>query len=297
MPSKLIEPPSPQLIMVLKYKVFFSKRQGVNRTVPAGQDDLKWVPTSSTLIYGEKDAVLVDTQLTIPAINELVAWTVASGLNVTWIYITHPHGDHFFGNTAILEQFPNAKVVAVSEVAAGMLREASAERQKMWKDLFPGQIPTKITTDRTVVRNEFELEGEKLMVVRTGHTDTDNTTTLWVPSIGLAVVGDAVYNNTHPFLGDSPTKESRQEWIAALEKIASLNPKVVISGHGDPSKGFTPQAISDTKAYLEDFERVHEETKTPEELYHEMLKLYPGRLNPGSLWGGSNLVKNKDKAY
>ena len=29
-------------------------------------------------------------------------------------------------------------------------------------------------------------------------------------------------------------------------------------------------------------------TRTPEELYAEMLKLYPQRANPGSLWGGAN---------
>ena len=70
----------------------------------------------------------------------------------------------------------------------------------LWEKLFPNQIPQKLKIAQPLSRDHFELEGERLEVVRTGHTDTDDTTTLWVPSIKLAVTGDAVYANTNPFL-------------------------------------------------------------------------------------------------
>jgi glyoxylase-like metal-dependent hydrolase (beta-lactamase superfamily II) len=38
----------------------------------------------------------------------LVEWAAASGRNLTTIYITHGHGDHFFGTGALLNHFPNA---------------------------------------------------------------------------------------------------------------------------------------------------------------------------------------------
>jgi hypothetical protein len=41
--------------------------------------------------------------------------------------------------------------------------------------------------------DEIDLEGNKLVVVQVGHTDTDDTTCLHVPSIGLVAAGDAVY--------------------------------------------------------------------------------------------------------
>ncbi|CVL11174.1 Zn-dependent hydrolase [Fusarium proliferatum] len=277
--------------MGLQYKVFFSKRNSATRTGPAGHDHLKWVPTSSTLIYGDQDAVLVDAQLTSKASNELLDWVVESGKNITHIYVTHAHGDHFFGSAPILERFPKATLVATPEVVARMKLETAPERMTgLWEKLFPGQIPPNLRLAEPLHQDHLELEGERLEVVRTGHTDTDDTTTLWVPSLRLAVTGDAVYANTHPYLGESGTAIKRSEWIKALDIIAALQPKHVVGGHSDPSRPFGFEAIGDTKTYLEGFERLSAETETAKELYDCMMDIYPDRLNPGSLWAGAILV-------
>jgi glyoxylase-like metal-dependent hydrolase (beta-lactamase superfamily II) len=89
--------------MPLHHSTFFSKRPSATRTTPAGSEDLKWVPTSSTLIYGAHDAVLVDSQLTTQAAADLTAWVVATSKNLTAIYITHAHGDHHFGTSTLLK--------------------------------------------------------------------------------------------------------------------------------------------------------------------------------------------------
>ena len=57
-----------------------------------------------------------------------------------------------------------------------------------------------------------------------GETDTAQSTCLYVPSIGLIVGGDAVYNGIHPYLGETDT-QSRLEWISALDKLEALKPK------------------------------------------------------------------------
>ncbi|KAL5585701.1 hypothetical protein FOVSG1_013393 [Fusarium oxysporum f. sp. vasinfectum] len=277
--------------MGLQYKVFFSKRDSATRSGPAGHDHLKWVPTSSTLIYGDKDAVLVDAQLTTKASNELLEWVIESGKNVTHIYVTHAHGDHFFGSAPILERFPKAVLVATPEVVAKMGQETAPERLSgLWEKLFPGQIPPTLRVAEPLEQDYLELEGEKLVVVRTGHTDTDDTTTLWVPSIQLAVTGDAVYANTHPYLGESGAASKRKEWVKALDTIAALQPKHVVGGHSDPSRSFGIEAVEDTKTYFENFEKVSAETKTAEELYARMMEIYPDRINPGSLWAGAILI-------
>ncbi len=87
----------------LNWDVFTIKRPGLSRDLPAGREELMWVANSSTLLYGEQDAVLVDTFLTIEQSQILVDRILASGKNLTAIYITHAHGDHFFGLAPLLK--------------------------------------------------------------------------------------------------------------------------------------------------------------------------------------------------
>ena len=54
----------------LKWAVLTSKRAGLNRDVPPGQEQWMWVANSSTLISGRRDAILVDTFLTIEQIAD-----------------------------------------------------------------------------------------------------------------------------------------------------------------------------------------------------------------------------------
>jgi hypothetical protein len=73
--------------------------------------------------------------------------------------------------------------------------------------------------------NVINLEGQDLVSVPLGFTDTASTTCLHVPSIGLIVAGDAAYNGDHLHLSESPDEQKRQEWIAAVDKMESLNPR------------------------------------------------------------------------
>ncbi len=130
-------------------------------------------------------------------------------------------------------------------------------------------------------------------MVNTGFTDTAQSTSPYVPSIGLLVGGDAVYNGIHPYLAETNTG-SRLEWISSLDKLKSLKPRAVIAGHKVPENTDEPRIISETRQYLRDFNRLDEVTTTARELYDTMLELYPGRANPGSLWGGANTAK-KDR--
>jgi len=281
--------------MSLSYEVCVTKRPGVLANVPAGLDNLKWVPTSSVLIYGANDAVLVDVPLTVSMTKEVVDWVVASGKDVKYIYITHPHGDHYFGVGMILEVFPNAKPIATKEAVERMKLEIKREKTDaaFWNTRFKGEIPPNLVLPEALDGDLFELEGQKLEIVRTGHTDTDDTTTLFVPSIGLAVTGDAVYNNVYPYLNESGSKELRAEWRAALDKIAALKPKAVVCGHKDPSKDDSPSAIDETREYLETLERMNNEISSVEEFYSRALELFPGRINPGSLWGAVNTLQKE----
>jgi glyoxylase-like metal-dependent hydrolase (beta-lactamase superfamily II) len=275
----------------LRYKVFTVTRPGLNRDVPPGKEPLMWVANSATLIYGEQDAVLVDTFLTVEQCNGLADVIVASGKTLKAIYVTHAHGDHFFGIKVLQDRFPDLKALATPDVVAKMKLQITPEKlNSRWRKLFPNQIPDLISIADPLEGNEIDLEGRKLVVVRVGHTDTDDTTCLHVPSIELVVAGDAVYNGIHPFLNES-NRQTRLEWIAALDKIDALKPSAVVAGHKIPGNDDSPKNVEETRQYIRDFIRLNDATTTAREFYDRMLELYPDRANPGSLWSSAAAAK------
>ncbi|MFZ6648810.1 MBL fold metallo-hydrolase [Undibacterium sp. TJN25] len=275
----------------LRYKVFTATRPGLSRDLPPGKESLMWVANSSTLIYGERDAVLVDTFLTVEQCKGLADQIAATGKTLKAIYVTHAHGDHFFGLKVLQDRFPNAKALAMPAVVATMKIQSTPEKlDARWRKLFPNQLSDVISVAEPMEGNEIELEGNKLVVVNVGHTDTDNSTVLHVPSIGLVAAGDAVYNGIHPFLIES-NRQNRLEWIAALDKIEALKPVNVVAGHKIPTNDDNPRNIAETRQYIRDFIRINDETKTARELYDKMLALYPDRANPGSLWSSAAAAK------
>ena len=164
----------------------------VTRDLPPGVREAYFQAMASTLIYGVRDAVLVDAFMTVKQANTLADWVAAKNKNLTTIYITHGHGDHWFGVGTLLERFPNARAVATLNVVKVMRQNTSPEfLDKVWKAAFPGQIPDKFVIAEELKGNVIDLEGQELVAVELGHTDTDQTTCLNVPSIGLVVAGDA----------------------------------------------------------------------------------------------------------
>ena len=149
-----------------------------------------------------------------------------------------------------------------SGVVARMKLQITPEKLNgRWRKLFPNQISDVISIADPLQGDEIELEGNKLVVVKVGHTDTDDTTCLHVASIGLVVAGDAVYNGIHPFLNES-NRQTRLEWIAALDKIDSLKPSAVIAGHKIPGNDDSPRNVEETRQHIRDFIRLNDTTKT-----------------------------------
>ncbi len=275
----------------LKWEVLTSKRSGLARDVPPGKEALMWVANSSTLISGERDAILVDTFLTKEQSQALVAWVAASGKNLIAIYITHGHGDHFFGLAPLLEKFPHARAVASPEVVEAMQKNlAPATVDNFWRKLFPGQVPDRLIAAEPIENDELTLEGRELVMVNAGRTDTAPSTCLYVPSVGLLVAGDVVYNGIHPFLAETTTA-SRRELIATLDGLATLRPRAVIAGHKVPENDDDPRIIGWTRQYLRDFNRLDKITTSARQLYDAMLQLYADLANPGSLWRSANAAK------
>ncbi len=275
----------------LHYETLLVRREGLTRDLPAGDnEDLRWVANSATLIFGDHDAVLVDTFTTIEQNERLIEWVKAHGRNLTHIYLTHGHGDHVYGIGQLLQAFPGAQAVATAGTVAEARLQASDEyRDGFWGRLFPGQIPQPVIPAE-LAGDTIRLEEHELRVIEAGHTDTTGTTVLWCPDLRLIVAGDVVYNHTHMYLAETTTT-SRQEWIASLAKLKDLDPLNVVAGHKQPDYDDDPVNIDESIRYLTDFNAVEAQATTATELYEGVLRNHPRRANPGSLWGAAKLFK------
>jgi glyoxylase-like metal-dependent hydrolase (beta-lactamase superfamily II) len=243
------------------------------RPKPFGEP-LGFDPITSTLIFGEHDAVLVDAMMTVAEAEALGDWVALHNRNLETIYITHAHFDHFYGLSILLDCFPGARAIATPKTVEGIQMYLSPAVQRLARRLFPGQVPTKLIGPELYEHDTFTLEGHELRIVEQGHTDSVDTTSLYVPSIGLVAAGDVVYNRCRIYVGDT-TPRSRKNWIAALDRLAALNPAMVVAGHKKPGAPDSPSAIQDTKRYLEDFDRLQKTAASDQELFDQMTELYP----------------------
>jgi glyoxylase-like metal-dependent hydrolase (beta-lactamase superfamily II) len=243
------------------------------RPKPFGEP-LGFDPMTSTLIFGEYDAVLVDAMTTAAEAEALADWIALHNRNLETIYITHAHFDHFYGLSILLDRFPRARAVATPKTLNAMQMSFTPPVERLARRLFPGQLAAKFVAPEPYEHNTFTLEGEELRIIEQGHTDSADTTSLYVPSIGLVVAGDVVYNQCHMYVGDT-TSESRKNWVAALDRLAALEPSIVVAGHKKPGAPDSPSAIEDTKRYLLDFDRLQKTATSDEELFNKMTELYP----------------------
>ena len=134
-----------------------------------------------------------------------------------------------------------------------------------------------------IAEPEFELDGQLVRVVSVGQGDTEHSTFFHVPSAEAVVAGDIVYNNVHMMQFET-NEEKREAWIASLDAIAALEPKIVVAGHKRAGSPDLPENISASQQYLRDFTRIAKERDTIEDLVSGMMELHGDRDNPHTLW-------------
>ena len=256
------------------YDVFTAPEKPFAAPPPAVGDAPAWDPTTSTLIFGARDAVLVDPLMTIPEATALADWVGLHDRRLTTIYITHGHGDHYFGLPVVLDRFPDARPVAAPGTVGHMRKHDNQPPDNSIRAQFPGQIADTIPLPEPLESPEIPIEDSVIEVIDTGHTDTLDTTSLHMPDLGLIVSGDVAYNHCHMYVGDT-TADSRAEWIAALDRLAALRPTAVVAGHKDPTQGNPPAILAESRDYLEYYGQLREEALSDQQLFDAMVDRYP----------------------
>ena len=264
----------------LGYDVFVNEPPPQDGSLPNGEPK-RFSPMASTLIYGSDDAVLTDPGMTEDQAEALGDWVAAKDRNLTDIFVTHGHGDHWFAAGLLAERF-GARVVATTGTITQM-HGSVATRPLLWDKVYTG-IPPSSVTAVTVPGNRFTLEGHDLVMVEVGHTDSDDTSVLHVPDLGLVVAGDAIYNGVHMYLGQSAVG-GFGPWRAAIDKVEALQPRHIVCGHQnkqlDDDAGRT---IAQTRQYLDDADELLRTETTAVGFFNAKIERYPAYLGRWVLW-------------
>jgi len=228
---------------------------------------------TSTLITGEKEAVLIDAQFTLADAKAVAARVQATGKALTTVYVTHAHPDHYFGFPALKEAFPEAKLVALPATIADIEKTWEA-KVKQWKPLYKEAITDQPIVPEPLAGTSIELEGAQLEIVGDLQGDAAGNSYVWIPSLATVVTGDIVYDQVFPWTAET-TPETRTAWSATLDKLTALGAKSVVPGHQKPEQKQDPSNLQFTQGYLKAYDTALASSKTPEELQAKVKAQYP----------------------
>ncbi|MFY0524150.1 MBL fold metallo-hydrolase [Archangium gephyra] len=185
---------------------------------------------TSTLITGEKEAVLVDAQFTLSEAHRLVAKVLESGKTLKTILITHGHPDHYFGLEVVRAAFPQAKVVATPAVIKEMKAHAPAQLAQ-WKPMYGSNLTSKPVFPSALTADALELEGQRLELINVNGGESEAGTAVWIPSTQTLIASDAAYQQVHAYLVGVDAAR-RAQWLKNIEQLDKRGATTVIPATG-----------------------------------------------------------------
>lgn len=264
----------------------------LNYHVFMSSEDHMGLGVASTIIYGEKEAVLVDAQFTLSNAHRLVAEILELNRHLTHIYITHVHPDHFLGLPILKQAFPDAKVVSI-EASANDVNASGDFKIDYWGNKVLGNngAKSKVFVE-TLKEPAIMLEGERLDILGPYQGDAPNSSVVWVPSLRLLVASDLIFDHSHAWLSAGKTPALREAWLEALDELEALKPVVVVPGHAPSNEYLSPASINYTRQYIKTFIAKLDETSNSAELMKEMRRIYPDAKLGFALEYSAKIIKD-----
>ncbi len=164
---------------------------------------------------------------------------------VKWVVNVNSQNHYWLGNGYFKSL--GATILASNE-AERVMRKMGAQQLEANKTLLrekaDGTVlayPTELTADR----RELKLGKTTVQLLHFGPAHTPGDLAVWLPQQKILFAGDIVY--TERLLAVIPIGNSAN-WVQAFDKLAALNPKTIVPGHGRPAT--IDVARRDTRDYL-----------------------------------------------
>ena len=228
---------------------------------------------NSSLVYGEKEAMVIDAGFTRADALRIAANVLDSGKQLKIIFVSQADPDYYFGVETLKEIFPQAEVLATAAVL-DKLSAKVAGKMAFWAPKMVANAPKIPLLPKVMTGNTLTIDGEKIEV----HGQQGilaHRPYLWIPSLKAIVGNIGVFGNLHVWTADTQSLTERAAWLAQLDEMAALNPSVVVPGHMQSGTKIDISAIQYTKRYLQTFEKNAGTSKNSAELIASMKKAYP----------------------
>ena len=248
---------------------------------------------NSTLIMGEKDAVLLDTGFTRSDAYKIAANVLDSGKNLKTIFISQADPDYYFGAEVLHEIFPDAQVLSSKAVLEEIKHKVDG-KVAFWSPQMGNNAPRKPLLPSLMSGNSLTLEGKTIEVRGTTGT-LANRPYVWIPSI-KTIAGDVnTYAGMHVWTADSATPALRSAWIKRLDEMKALQPINIVAGHAIVNTPLSPAVIDYTRGYLVKFEQALSASKDSAQVIETMKKAYPDAAAMDNLELGAKVGKGEMK--
>lgn len=251
---------------------------------PAGLKVTEWVSDAgpllvrSAIIEGPVSLGLVDTQFTLSNAMRLIADLKERGKPLSWVYVTHPHLDHFNGADLVREAFPEARFFA-REDAIPLFQPMVNTRQASLGAAAPGggeNLPASAPSFfEGVADSGLMLDGQPLEVLK-GPGDHPMSSVVFEPDSRTAITGDVVFSETHAFTGDHDDFDG---WINLVQRVQALDPSRVIVGHAGPAVRRGDRVLAEQIDWLETYRDARADDPSVEHIKSVMLARYPTYAN------------------
>ena len=239
---------------------------------------------TSAIIYGPKDAVLVDAQFTYDDANRLGDRIASLGRKLTAIFVTHPDADHFIGLAPLHARFPQAQIYMTPEGIAGYRQDIDRIRADFARSKSRvAETPPVEPIAKPLSGNALTVDGQRVEIIPDLQGDImfrKSNSVVWVPSASTLIAGDMAFDKVHLWL-DKSTPEIRAAWSKGLARLQALKPHVLVAGHrGDPSAALDPAILQADRDYLARFEAAVASNRSADALEKEVTAAYPGWAHP-----------------
>ncbi len=240
-------------------------------------DELRQMSANCVWIIFEDYVLAIDANYPWGAEEIIAEIKKTSGKPVKFLFDTHYHHDHTFGNGV----FVDAGAVIVSTIETA--REMHTLGQHEWDNgsAYSGrsmkgyrrEFPS-LTFRQQLI---FDDGTHRVELRKMGPAHTGGDAVAYLPKEKILVTGD-LFVNGNPWGNNVEDADADYDrWIGVLDSMSRWNVKIVIPGHGEPG---TVESLRRQSAYLKDMLRQVREGirdgKSKKELVEEIdLSEYP----------------------